>query len=143
MSKLRMLCVDASIVVRLLVEPEDRVQALWQSWVEADLRLIAPSLLFYEVVNALYQYHKHGYFDDALLHDAVTAALALPIDVVGGGNIHRRAAALAAQMRLSAAYDAHYLALAETAGADLWTGDKRLASAARRHGLAWVHLLEK
>jgi len=140
MSKSQTLCVDASIIVRLLLYPEDEIQSRWQAWMDADTHLIAPTLLFYEVLNALYQYRKHDYIDDDALDSAVSTALALPIEIIGNTGIHRRAVTFARQLHLSATYDAHYLALAEHMGADLWTGDKRLATAAHKNSLTWVHL---
>jgi hypothetical protein len=43
-------------------------------------------------------------------------------------------------LSLPAAYDAHYLALAERVGAEFWTTDRRLANKVRE-ALPWVHLL--
>jgi len=40
--------------------------------------------------------------------------------------VHRRALQLADTYNLPAAYDAHYLALAEAFGCELWTDDQRL-----------------
>jgi predicted nucleic acid-binding protein len=44
---------------------------------------------------------------------------------------------LAAAHNLAAAYDAHYLALAERLGIDCWTADERLYNSVR-HRLSWV-----
>jgi len=54
--------------------------------------------------------------------------------------LHRRALQLAEALSLPAAYDAHYLALAERVGAEFWTTDRRLANKVRE-ALPWVHLL--
>jgi predicted nucleic acid-binding protein len=51
-----------------------------------------------------------------------------------------RAIDLAAQYRLPAAYDAHYLAVAEALGAPFWTTDQRLFNSVQT-GLSWVHLV--
>ncbi len=141
MSKSQMLCVDASIVVRLLLYPEDEIQSRWQDWMNDDVHLIAPTLLFYDVLNALYQYHKHDYINDDALEIAAATVLSLPIEVIGNTAIHREAITIATQLHLPATYDAHYLALASQMGVDLWTGDKRLMNAAHRNGLMWVRSL--
>jgi len=54
--------------------------------------------------------------------------------------MHRRALQLAQELNLSAAYDAHYLALAEQFGAEFWTADQRLANNVSSR-LPWVHLV--
>ncbi len=122
------------------MHPDSPIQEQWDIWNAQGMRLVAPTLLLYEVVNGLYQYYKHKQIDTPLLEKLLTAALALPITIIGGADIHRRAAGLASQMQLPAVYDAHYLALAERLGAELWTADKRLANTVRQHGLAWVRL---
>ena len=45
-------------------------------------------------------------------------------------NLHVRAVQLASLLKQSAAYDAHYLAVAESIGCELWTADERFYRAA-------------
>ena len=45
-------------------------------------------------------------------------------------GLHVRALQLASQLSQNAAYDAHYLALAESLGCELWTADERFYRAA-------------
>ena len=45
-------------------------------------------------------------------------------------GLHVRALQLASQLKQNAAYDAHYLALAESVGCELWTADERFYRAA-------------
>ena len=45
-------------------------------------------------------------------------------------GLHVRALQLASQIKQNAAYDAHYLALAESFGCELWTADERFYRAA-------------
>lgn len=133
-------CVDANIVVRLVLPVSKSVQALWEKWVSQGKRLVAPTLLFYEIANSLHQYEKHGQLSHEILRDALDVALALPIELIGDEDIHRRALFLASQYRLPAAYDAHYLALAERLNAELWTTDERLENAVKSGKLTWVKL---
>jgi predicted nucleic acid-binding protein len=133
-------CVDASLVVSLVLRSAVGVQAaeLWRRWAAEGRTIVAPSLLYYEVCNALHRYVVSGEVapDDAA--DALDAVLDLPIAVEPDADLHREALAAARRFGLPAAYDAHYLAVAERWRADLWTVDRRLHERMRSQ-VTWVH----
>ena len=52
-----------------------------------------------------------------------------------------RALDLAERFSLPAAYDAHYLALADWLGGEFWTADRRLARAVHDE-LPWVRVVD-
>ena len=136
------LCVDASLVIRLIADPRDTaVSRLWDQWDEDGRPIAAPTLLFYEVSNALHRYRRAGMMSDAAVRLALQAALALPVQLYGEAELHGRALDLAERLGLPAAYDAHYLALAEWLGAQYWTADVRLGRAVQG-ALPWVHVVE-
>jgi predicted nucleic acid-binding protein len=135
-----LICVDASIVVRLVTDPaDDRLLMQWQKWLAEGARLAAPALLFFEVSNALYQYQRHGYLSTEAVEQALNATLALPIQLHVDPVLHVLAMRMARRFDLAATYDAHYLVLADHLGAELWTVDRRLAERVRPK-LAWVRL---
>jgi len=81
-------------------------------WYEDGRSVVAPSLLYCEITNALHRYVVHG----ELLPEAsalLELALKLDINLYGDDDLHRRALNLAKRFSLPATYDAHYLALAE------------------------------
>ena len=135
-------CVDANVVVRLVLFTEDEIQTLWKKWTSQETRLVAPTLLHYEVVNSLYRYQKHGQISHVSLDRALQAALALPIELIDDDDLHRRAMLLAAQYELPAAYNAHYLALSEWMNIELWTADTRLVNTLKPYKLSWVKAIE-
>ncbi len=71
---------------------------------------------------------------------AFTTIHELAVQLMQPPGLHRRAWELARHFGRPAAYDAHYLALAEMKGCPLWTADKRLFNAVRAE-LDWVHWL--
>ena len=138
------LCLDASIVVRLVTMPENIfVQELWAFWQKENHQRVAPNLLYYEVANAIYQQEKHSLIKPSSAKEALEIALNLPIQLVGDVALHQRARKLAVQYNLPATYDAHYLALAERLNIELWTADARLYNAVQAQGVEWVKLVEK
>lgn len=122
-------CVDASIVIKLLVEEPDSalVDALWASWIEDDARVIAPSLLCYEITAVLRKKVYLGRLSEAIASAALSTALSLAmVEYVDVRTLHPRALEIACQLDLATAYDAHYLALAEAWNCAFWTADQRL-----------------
>lgn len=137
-----MLCVDASLMVRLVADPADKLVAqLWDEWTIDRRRLVAPALIYYELSNALYRYQRAGIMSTETVSLALETALALPVSIYDERALHQRALDFAARLSLPAAYDAHYLALADWLGAEFWTADLRLARAVREN-LPWVHAVE-
>jgi predicted nucleic acid-binding protein len=137
-----LVCLDASFLVRLVTSHNDtRPKAMVESWLDQRRQLIAPTLLYYEVCNALYLYQRVGQLESEAVQKALTAAMAVPVQLHGGPELHRSALNYASQYGLKATYDAHYLVLAERMGSDLWTADRRLARTVQSM-LSWVHLLE-
>ena len=134
-------CVDAGIVIHTVADPQEgRLKRLWASWHDAGWTVVAPRLLLYEAANGLYRLSRAGMLIGIELRDAFAAVAALPVEYRDSLSMHQRALELAAAYSLPAAYDAHYLALAESLGAELWTADQRLWRAVG-HALPWVRVV--
>jgi predicted nucleic acid-binding protein len=139
MSKSSTVCVDASVILRRTLQPDNEaIKKLWQSWVDDEVRLVAPTLLFYEVTNGLYQQQRNKVLSPETIWKSLELALDLPINLVNEANLHLRAREIAMQFNLPAAYDAHYLALAEWMQIDLWTADMRLINTLKPFKVKWV-----
>jgi len=139
MSNSATVCIDASVVLRYVLMPDDApIKKVWQAWVSNETNLVAPALLFYEVTNGLYQQEKNKLLSPETIWKALEYSLDLPITLVNEKNLHLRAREIAIQYKLPATYDAHYLALAEWMDIDLWTADMRLVKAVKSFGLRWV-----
>lgn len=137
------LCVDAGLVIRLVAFPGNvAVQRAWDEWDAEHRQVIAPTLLYYEVTNVLHRYQRQGWLNPEATQASLLAALALPIELVGDADLHLRARRLAERYHLPAVYDAHYVAVAERLGVELWSTDRRLVNALRVYHLGWVKLVE-
>ncbi len=143
MSKSTTVCVDASLILRYVLQPENEsVQSLWQSWISDEVSLVAPSLLFYEVTNALYQQQRNQMLSAETIRETLELSLDLPITLVNEKNLHLKAREIAMRFNLPATYDAHYLALAEWMEVDLWTADARLVNTLKPFKVKWVKGIE-
>ncbi len=137
------ICLDASWVVQFVLgaSRQSPLPALWQTWHTTGYALAAPTLLYYEVGNALYRYVRRGDLSPEDAAQALDIALEMQVSLHGDADLHRRAMVMARQFALPAVCDAHYLALAERLGAQLWTADRRLHQAVSAT-LTWVRCLE-
>ena len=128
--------VDASIILRAFFpdEAQPEAQALLRDHVSGRVQLTAPTLLVYEMTNAVLQ---------AVRRERVTSEDAEAILVaVEGLNIETESVPWQQMLPLArrfdrSAYDAAYLALAEARGESLITGDEKLYNAVHNH-LDWV-----
>ena len=129
-----MIIVDNSVVVKwFFVEREsDRAEALARDCVLTGEPAAAPTLLPLEFTNALCQRIRRG-FPAENAGPILEAFFESPIQYLPRPEerrraLHRRALALANELGLPATYDAHYIALAEMYGCELWTADERLVN---------------
>lgn len=134
-------CVDAGIVVRAVVTGDPVVRRLWRDFRSTGADLVAPLLLRYEVTNAIHRLGRAAEWEPSAVTRLLTMALDLPIDCYDELDLHARAAELASSFALPAAYDAHYLALAQRLGVDFWTTDRKLVKVVGDR-LPWVRLVE-
>lgn len=128
--------IDASVVLSAFFpdEAQDSAQAVIRDHVSGRACLAAPTLITYEVANAVLQAVRRGRASDADALAILTAIEGLEIETVPVP--WREVFAMARRFDRSA-YDAAYLALAAMRGEPLVTGDLRLANAVRAE-LDWV-----
>ncbi len=121
-----MIVVDASVVVEVLLRSDAGV-GLEERLFEGDDPLHAPHMLDVEVANALRRYALHGDLDQRQGGDALADLAAMSIERHGHQPLLERIWQLRHNLT---AYDAAYLALADSLGAPLLTCDAGLASVA-------------
>ena len=136
--------VDTSIAIKWAIKEEDSsiALALLNEWTAKDVLILAPTLLAYEATNALHKQIRKGTlpYEDAerALHEVIYDLVSFTF--LDDASLSVRAIQLAQQFGLPATYDAHYLALAESRGCELWTADTRMWNSLRGK-LAWVRWL--
>ncbi len=136
--------VDTSIALKWIMDEDDsdKAAALLSRWFLQETTVLAPILLIYELTNAIYKRVRKGEIDLNDASQALNDALLgfLEFDTPGDSSLSRRAIQLAQQYKLPAAYDAHYLALAEREDCEYWTADERLWNSVKGK-LPWVRWL--
>jgi predicted nucleic acid-binding protein len=133
--------VDSNVVVKLLLdEPDSDLAArLIADALNAGDEIVAPALLPIEVSNVVRQRVRAGALTAQQAMRRMVGFNGLPISIAAGSDFELRsltlrALSLANEFDMAASYDAHYVALAEMYGCDLWTADDRMVN------LLWTHL---
>ena len=128
------LCIDASVVVKLVLKGEShRVGArrLLRDCIVNNVVLIAPPLFEGETDTAI---RKRVYDGRLSLTDAKKAFAGLDrvtVQIIIHPNLRQRAREIAEQFNQRTVYDATYAALAELRGCEFWTADKAFYDAVR------------
>lgn len=122
--------VDASVSGKLLWPEEHGAQAeaLFDDADRFGWTLIAPVVLPVEITNLIRRRMRAARLplDRALA--ALDDFLIQPIDLFGDADLHRGALRLTEAFSLGG-HDAHYVALAQRFGCDMWTADERILRA--------------
>lgn len=129
------LIVDASVVVKWVIEEEDadRAETILVDGLSGVQPLAGPPHMLGEVLNTIYQRArsidptKHIGRDVAA--DAVQRILEAPVELMSPPGLYERAIGFALAYHLPTIYDSLYVALAQMVGGQLWTADLRLLRA--------------
>jgi predicted nucleic acid-binding protein len=128
--------IDASALLPAYFPDEDQLpsQRLLRDYVLGELDLAAPTLLVYEIANAVMQAIRRGRIREEQGMEALDTfeGLGIPLFPVTWQGM----AAFARRFDRSA-YDASYLALASERGEPFITGDRRMYNAVKED-LDWV-----
>ena len=133
---------DASVILKwYLLDEEHGEKALefLNRFVSDDLEIIAPALLEYEVINGLVAARKRGRLQEDLIVSAVEGLMNLGLRMVGLSGLYSRVIHFCKAYNRSA-YDASYLALAESEKISFITADETLYNSVKKD-LNWVKWL--
>lgn len=127
-------CCDASLLVRTF-EPKSleyrQAIALFDAWARERVTIIAPSLILFEVTNAVYRAAREERSSWQRARTIVESLSAMPIEYFDGLRLLPETLEFARQLDAESSYDAHYLSLAKREGVLLYTADHRLADASK------------
>lgn len=123
-----MICVDASVAVKWIIDEEFSGQALAlvRRADRAAERIVAPALMPFEVGTIIRKQMRREGMTLAAAESLFARFLKSPIEHWSSHELHHEALRIADRYDLPAIYDAHYVALAASLDCDLWTADLRL-----------------
>jgi predicted nucleic acid-binding protein len=128
--------IDASVILCAFFpdEAQPQAQRLVRDHIAGRLHLMAPSLLPYELANAVWLAERRGRIDRPQADQILETIDGLDIDILEVGWVEMMPFARQYQRT---AYDAAYLGLAQAQGQPLITADLRLYNAVHTD-LGWV-----
>jgi predicted nucleic acid-binding protein len=136
--------VDASVILKwYLLDEAHGAQALvlLQQCTAGELKLLAPSLLTYELMNGLVIAGRRARLDQNTILLSFRGFMSLGIRFYEVSSFADRVPHYC-QLYGRSAYDSSYLALAEREGVDLITADERLFNSVQKD-LPWVRWIGK
>lgn len=131
--------VDASLALKWVVEEpySGEARSLLAAWGNHRRKLLAPALFLYEVANALAKRIQRREFTLEQAKERLRFFLESGPLLQQIFAVHPRALELMERFGLPTAYDAHYIALAESRRCECWTADERLWNTVKKE-LPWV-----
>lgn len=133
------LVIDASVVLKWYLTDEEwgkEACSILEQHVAGNVALLAPTILPYEVLNALLVAERMGRIAENVTYEAFNGFAGLDIIILDPFVGYPDILSLARFFRRSV-YDASYISLAKENNIDFVTGDKRLYNAAKDK-LKWV-----
>lgn len=126
-----MVCLDASVALKLLVVEGDsaRARSLWRSWIAEGIEVVAPGLFVFECASALRRMVVRRDLGEESARSALRLLLDMPVSLRAPDGLVDRAWDLAHELDRPNVYDSFYLALAELLEIECWTADRRLFNA--------------
>ncbi len=122
---MKQVIVDANIIVKWFIEEEgsDKARILRDKYIEGEIELVVPSLLFFEVLNAL-KYSK--LFTQTELNDAGESLENYGFTIVTLKKKVRESTVKIAVEHNMSIYDASYVGLSIEMGSVLFTADQKI-----------------
>lgn len=125
-----LVCLDASVVIKLLVpeDGQDRAWTLLERIRDAGLEIVSPGFFAAEVLSNLRRKVAQKKMKQEDGDEAAMRFLALLSEVrqLSEPKLYERAWELSGSLGMSTIYDAVYLAVAESEAAEFWTADRKL-----------------
>lgn len=136
---MKRLVIDASVALKWFLQDEkygDRAMGLLDRSIRGELDLVAPSLMVYEIINALVIAQRKGRIDEERVLASISGFIDLGITFVDVIGLEARVLHFC-RVYDCTAYEASYLAVAEQGSLVLITGDERLYNGTKGK-TAWV-----
>ncbi len=126
--------VDASFLLKILL-PEDKseqAEELWKGWIEDFVKVLAPTLIVFEVSSVLRNKVYRGILENGDAGELINQIKHLDLTLIYTEDLLDLAWEIGVMLKTSVFYDCFYIALSKFLSIPLWTADKKLYNSARK-----------
>lgn len=125
--------IDASFLLKILL-PEDkseRAEELWKGWIEDSIKVIAPTLIVFEVSSVLRNKIYRGILENGDARELINQIKSLDMTLVYTEELLDSALEIGSILNAPSLYDSFYIALSKFLDIPLWTSDIKLYNSAK------------
>lgn len=125
--------IDASFLIKLFLpeESSDKVHALWSSWIERSIEVVAPTLIMFESASVIRNKLHRKLLNKTDAAEIIKRMKRMDLTLVYTDELLEGAWEIGQHLELPVLYDCFYLALAQILNVPLWTADEKLYHKAR------------
>ena len=125
--------IEASFLIKLFLpeESSDKVHALWSSWIERSIEVIAPTLIMFESASVIRNKLHRKLLNKTDAAEIINSMKRMDVTLVYTDELLESAWEIGQNLELPVLYDCFYLALAQLLNIPLWTADEKLFHKAR------------
>jgi predicted nucleic acid-binding protein len=120
--------IDASFLLKLFLPEErsEKVHALWSSWIEGSVEVVAPTLIIFESASVIRNKLHRKLLNKTDAAEIIKCMKRMDMTLVYTDELLEGAWEIGQLLELPVLYDCFYLALAQLLNAPLWTADEKL-----------------
>jgi predicted nucleic acid-binding protein len=125
--------IDASFLLKVLL-PEDKsekAEELWRSWIKDSIKVVAPTLIIFEVSSVLRNKIYRGILENDDARELINQVKHLDLILIYVEDILNLAWEIGEILKPSVLYDCFYIALSKFLDVPLWTADTKLYNSAK------------
>jgi predicted nucleic acid-binding protein len=125
--------IDSSFLLKILL-PEDKseqAEKLWKGWIEDSIKIVAPTLIVFEVSSVLRNKIYRGILGNDDAKELVDQIKYLDLTLIYTEDLLDLAWGIGSILKVSVLYDCFYIALSKFLGSPLWTADRKLYHSAK------------
>ena len=127
--------IDAGFLLKILL-PEEKsecAEELWKSWIKNSIKVVAPTLIIFEVSSVLRNKLYRGIIENGDAKELINQIKHLDLTLIYTEDLLDLAWGIGTILKTSVLYDCFYIALSQFLDTTLWTTDRKLYNSSKEN----------